>query len=60
MFYWYTLLAIYLSICLFAALLQLDKFQQFALQKELIIAPLVKWFPPATMRKHYWEILFAL
>ena len=33
----------------FADLLLKDDFEQRALQKELIIAPFVEWFPPNTM-----------
>ena len=39
---------------IFAHLLLLEDYEQGALQKELIIAPLMEWFKTATFRKSYW------
>ena len=54
--YWWILLVIR-AICLtisFLSIFFIETYEQYALRKELIIAPLTERFQTATMRKFYW------
>ena len=39
---------------IFVNILLLGDYELGALQKELMVAPLMEWFKTATFRKYYW------